>query len=430
MPAFTLRLNAPTTISPDEAETSFYWLTTGSSSFTTKLDPNLSSLGPVPALSIDFVRLAVAVYAADRSTVRSGGGSNWNQRQFQLRIPVSVAAQWAQFAGELASVVGFLTGDHWSFEFIEEQVETAPAVAAEPAAPQRIVLLSGGADSAVGALLSRSMLADNERHVLMSHFSAPALAPIQRTISEAAERLVPGPTQQHLQIHLSRNQRRLDGTYYPTEPTSRSRSLLFLALGLAAASVYDVPLWIPENGFASLNPPLGPERLGSVSTRTTHPAFLGGLGNVLSTVGAHGTIENPFVANTKGEMFARAAELVGAGAASAYLTSTNSCAHTGQRAFKVSPTQACGVCFGCVVRRAAFVASGVSDATTYIAPGGNTKLQAWLNDKSVEPAVRSFIKRGVRQRDLTAMNLPTSYPLADALDLCRRGMNELAGLEL
>ncbi|MGA8352891.1 MAG: hypothetical protein WB698_01830 [Solirubrobacteraceae bacterium] len=430
MPAFTLRLNAPTTISPEEAETSFYWLTTGSSTFTTKLDPNLSSLGPVPALSIDFVRLAVAVYAADRSTPRSGGGSNWNQRQIQLRIPVSAAARWAPFADDLASVVGFLTGDHWSFEFFEEQTQTPPAVAAEPTAPKRVVLLSGGADSASGALLSRSKLADDERHVLMSHFSARALAPIQRTIAGAAERLVPGPAQQHLQIHLSRNQRCLDGTYYPTEPTSRSRSLLFLALGLAAASVYGVALWIPENGFASLNPPLGPERLGSVSTRTTHPAFLDGLEDVLRAVGAHSVIENPFATSTKGEMFAWAAELVGADEASAYLSSTNSCAHTGQRAFGVSPTHACGVCFGCVVRRAAFVASGVRDATTYIAPWGNTKLQAWLDDKSVEPAVRSFVRRGVRERDLTAMNLPISSPLADALDLCRRGINELAGLEL
>lgn len=191
-----------------------------------------------------------------------------------------------------------------------------------------------------------------------------------------------------------RNQQRLDGTAYATEPSSRSRSLLFLALGLAVASVDSVPLWIPENGFASLNPPLGPERRGSLSTRTTHPAFLDGLSGVLAAVGAHGLIENPFADSTKGEMFRRAAELVGDAAAATLLSSTNSCAHTGQRAFGISRATACGVCFGCVVRRASFRAAGLPDATTYTEAGGNAKLQAWLDANSVEPAVRSFVSRG------------------------------------
>jgi 7-cyano-7-deazaguanine synthase in queuosine biosynthesis len=430
MPDFTLRLNAPSSVTPEEAKTSFYWLTDGSSSFTTGLDPNLSSLGTVPSLSIDLVRIAVAVYAADRSTKRAGGGSSWNQRQIQIEIPVSDATRWTQVAHELASVIGFLTGDQWTLQFNEEQAPIGTPDTGEASSPKRVVLLSGGADSAVGALVSRSDLTRNEQHILLSHFSSRALSPIQRTIAEGAEQLLPGPVQQHVQIHLSRHRHRLDKTKYPNEPSSRSRSLLFLALGLAIASIDGVPLWIPENGFASLNPPLGPERRGSVSTRTTHPAFLGGLADVLRGVGAHSLIENPFAGSTKGEMFKRAADLVGADRASAFLSGTNSCAHTGQRSFKISPTQACGVCFGCTVRRAAFTASGMEDATTYISPGSDAKLRAWLDDQSVEPAVRSFVKRGVRQRDLIALGLPTSYPLSHALDLCQRGVNELAGLQL
>jgi hypothetical protein len=290
------------------------------------------------------------------------------------------------------------------------------------------VLLSGGADSAIGALVSRADLADDEAHTLLSHFSATTLAPIQRTIAERIDALIPGGQQHHLQIHLSRNLHRLDGTEYASEPSSRSRSLLFLALGLAVASLDSVPLWIPENGFASLNPPLGPDRRGSLSTRTTHPTFLTGLAFVLSDVGAHGAIENPFAESTKGEMFTRAADIVSADGAAALLSSSNSCAHTGQRAFGISPSTACGLCFGCVVRRASFHASGLSDTTTYITTNGNDRLQAWLDSISVEQAARNFIARGVRQRDLIAMNLPSSYPLAEALDLCRRGTSELAGL--
>jgi 7-cyano-7-deazaguanine synthase in queuosine biosynthesis len=430
MPGFTLRVKAPAVISPDEAKTSFYWLAGGSSSFTTGLGPNLGKLGPVQDLSVDLVRIAVTVYAADRSTYRESGGSNWNQRSLQLEIPVSDAARWQAVAGELASVVAFLTGDEWTFRFNEEQAPVEPVAEKADGPSKRVVLLSGGADSAIGALVSRNELAPEERHILLSHFSASFFAPIQRAIAEAVEQLLPGPAQQHVQIHLSRKQKRLDGTEYPTEQSSRSRSLLFLALGLAVASIEEVPLWIPENGFAALNPPLGPERRGSLSTRTTHPAFLDGLAEVLRNVGAHGMIENPFASSTKGEMFKRAAALAGDDAASSFLGSTNSCAHTGQRAFGISPTMACGVCFGCVIRRASFAASHVRDATAYIAPGSNQKLQAWLDDKSVEPAVRSFVKRGVRERDLTAMSLPNSFPLSDALDLCRRGIGELAGLQL
>jgi hypothetical protein len=129
-------------------------------------------------------------------------------------------------------------------------------------------------------------------------------------------------------------------------------------------------------------------------------------------------------------MFTRAATLLGAEAASAFLSATNSCAHTGQRAFGIPPTRHCGVCFGCVVRRASFHASGVTDTTEYISAGSDSRLQRWLDRISVEPAVRSFVKRGVSERDLIALGLPASQPLADALDLCRRGISELGGLHL
>lgn len=43
-----------------------------------KLGPKLGLMGPVPPPNIDFVRLATAVFAADRSTPRACGGSNWS----------------------------------------------------------------------------------------------------------------------------------------------------------------------------------------------------------------------------------------------------------------------------------------------------------------------------------------------------------------
>lgn len=429
MPHFTLRMSAADVVPTSEAVSSFYWLNDHRSTFTTGVGPSLGALGPVPALNIDVVRIAVAAFAADRSVLREGQGSNWNQRHLALTIPVSDPGVWTTVADELAGVLGFLSGDRWTLAFTQEQApEEAVALLHTGDAPKRVVLLSGGADSAIGGLYSRSILSPDDRHILLSHFNNTMLAPIQRRIASEITRMLPGPTQEHVVVHLGRGSQRINGTTYPSEPTSRSRSLLFLALGLAVAAPHQVPLWIPENGFASLNPPLGPERLGSLSTRTTHPTFLQNLSAVLTKTGAHAVIENPFESSTKGEMFQRVVDLVGANEASGFLSGTHSCALTGQRAHHISAEVPCGICFGCVLRRASFAASGVADATTYIAPSSDPAVQTWLDGKSVEQPVRNFIRRGVRARDVATLSLPADYAIRDALDLCRRGIVELSRL--
>jgi len=429
MARFTLRLAAAKDVPADEVASSFYWLSDQRSSFTPGIGPTLSTLGAVPALNIDVVRVALSAFAADRSVLREGGGSNWNQRSLELEIPVSDPTAWDAVAEELAGVLGLLSGDRWSLSFTQEDASgEAVPLPDVTTPPTRVVLLSGGADSAIGSLHSRALLAASEHQVLLSHFSNTMLAPIQRHVAEEVERLIPGASQQHVVVHLGRVSKRIDGAPYPSEPTSRSRSFLFLALGLAVASIHKVPLWIPENGFASINPPLGPERLGSLSTRTTHPAFLQGLSAVLTKVGAHAVIENPFAGTTKGEMYQRVVDLVGADEASVFLSATHSCALTGQRAHHISAEVPCGICFGCVLRRASFTASGVTDTTDYIAPSSDPAIQKWLDGKSVEQPVRNFIRRGVRGRDLAALGLPGNYPMRDALDLCQRGVDELRSL--
>ena len=156
--------------------------------------------------------------------------------------------------------------------------------------------------------------------------------------------------------------------------------------------------------------------------------FLQSLTAVLNQVGAHAQVENPFSRLTKGELFTQAANLVGAAGASALLSGTHSCSLTGQRAHRIPPSKSCGVCFACLVRRASFVASSLDDKTEYIEVSGNTALAQWLAANSVERQVQNFIKRGVRPRDVIALNLPADYPVAEALDLCRRATDELRSL--
>lgn len=430
MPDFTLRLSVPKNPKPSDLRRNLYWTAGGQpSSFEGPFGPRLSQLGEVPPLNIDFVRLALLVFAADRTTPRGGGGSNWSQREFHLRVPVGAPEPWLGAKTEIEGVLAFLSGDAWTVDFYRARAPKESVRKQLPMlTPTRVVLLSGGADSAVGALVSRSELGPDEGHILVSHVGAKNLAQIQRDVATAAAALITGPRQEHIQVGLRRCRRQIDGSYFPGESSSRSRSLLFLSLGLAAASIHDVPLWIPENGFASLNPPLDPNRRGSLSTRTTHPAFLDGVASVLTAVGAHAEIHNPFADMTKGEMFAKVASLVGSNEAASFLSKTHSCAHSGQRAFRgLSATMQCGVCFGCIVRRASFKAAGLADSSDYIPAAWSDRVDRWLAKKSVERSMRGFIRRGLRPRDLATMSLPASYPLSMAADLCQRACGELEG---
>jgi hypothetical protein len=125
-------------------------------------------------------------------------------------------------------------------------------------------------------------------------------------------------------------------------------------------------------------------------------------------------------------MFRRAAELVGVAEASSLLSDTHSCAHSGQRFLGFGVDRQCGVCFGCVVRRASFAAAGLSDGTNYVT-GDNERVERWLAGKSVVPAMRSFVRRGVRAVDIAAIGLPADYPPAAAIQLCQRACVELEG---
>ena len=426
---YELKLRPRPKHSADDPLATFYWPAEGQSSFAAPFGPRLGAIGAVPPLNIDLVRIAVLVFAADRSTIRSVGKTNWSSRDFSLMVPVSDARLWDRVSHELGSLLAFLTGDSWAIDFRNSRPPKEQAVEeSDLERPSRVVLMSGGADSALGVLESRRQLDPTESHLLISHYGLTMLAPIQCAVAERASHIVPGPAQTVRQVRLVRRQKQVDGSQFKSEPSSRSRSFLFLALGLAYASINSVPVWIPDNGFTSLNPPLAPNRRGSLSTRSTHPAFLHRLSRILKQVGAHPTIVNPFACMTKGEMFRAAVSRFGEAKISGYLGATHSCGHTGQRTWGLSTTTQCGVCFGCVVRRAAFAAAELPDVTAYADARHSGDLAKWLRDKSVLPDVRRFIRKGVTRRALLSMSLPHDYPLSDARSLCERGLEELRTL--
>ncbi len=432
MVTYTLTVNPPPNDADDitghgaeDAARTFYWHHAGSTPyFHSSVGPLLGDLGAVQDRNIDLVRIAAAVLAADRSQSRSGSLSHWNQREFDLHVDVLDADVWARVGDRMGELLGFLTGDQWRLHF-HTRYGTTETVGTVGIDASRVVLLSGGADSASGALMSAHELAGrNEQQILVSHWSSTNLSPVQSKIASRIEELVPSSTADHVKVNLARGRTAPTGAHYGRENSTRSRSLLFIALGLAVASAHRVPLWLPENGYASINPPLSRSRRGSLSTKTTHPKFLTDLIDILATVGAHHDVINPYASWTKGEMFAVVRDQIGADAASEYLSATSSCSHSGTRSWGFSPEVACGECFGCVLRKASFLAAGLTDTTPYFEP--TTPAQtAWLAERSVLPAMRDFLNEPFSERNLLPLQIPTALPLAEVDALCQRGRSEL-----
>lgn len=427
---FRLSVLPPTDSASFETPSTFHWHGKLSRPyFHANVGPQLGDFGPVNIRNIDLVRIAAGVLAADRSASRSGRLSQWNQRDITLTVDVLATTPWNAVRGDLEHLLGFLTGDRWTFIFRRETgaPEQMGRVGIDA---RRVLLLSGGADSATGALLSaRELALRGERQVLISHWSSTNLSSLQTRLATEIDRLAPHTTADHIKVRLARGRRAPSGAPYGRENSTRSRSLLFIALGLAIASVNEVPLWLPENGYASINPPLSKSRRGSLSTKTTHPKFLADLMAILEKVGAHNEIVNPYSDVTKGEMFTAAASALGPVPAGRYLSLTSSCSHTGARSYGISPDVACGVCFGCVLRRASFNASALTDDTKYLVPKG-ARQAAWLAEKTVIPAMRDFLAEPFTELDLARLQIPSSFSLAMIDDLVQRGRAELRGLAL
>jgi hypothetical protein len=432
MADYGLKFHVPHSVSQADAMSTFYWPTSGPSTFRTALGPGLgalgprlSGLGPVKPANVDLVRIAVMVYAADRSVPRAVGRLNWTSRAIKLSVPVSNPGVWHSLKTDLEQLLDFLSGDEWALEFRSGRSPREDTVGNPFPGSGQVVLLSGGADSAVGAFLARSGTVE---HILVSHIGATSISPIQKDVAEQIRNLLPhGSVQHHKQLMFTRTLKQPGGYELRNDYSTRTRSLLFLALGLAVASMNEVPLWIPENGFASLNPPLGADQLGSLSTRTTHPWFLSELSRIATQAGAQADITNPFANKTKGEMFRSLADTLGDDdAAATFLSSTNSCANTNRRFDGLSAKKHCGVCFGCLMRRASFAAAELTDTSIYVSDAPpDAKVAAKLQKFSILPSIKGFLGRGLSIGDIAAMRLPKDYLPSAARELCERGKKEL-----
>ena len=307
------------------------------------LHHNLSRLPATPGLPgqavTAFLSAALGVWAADKFLPRRAAPDAWT-RKITLNLPVSPG--WLPLAPGLERLLNFLTGDDWTLKLREAPLDLGlKGEWPHPWRPDGVMLFSGGLDSLIGAL---DRLEAGERLLLVSHYDFGQLAGIQQTLAAALLGHY-GPDRVH---HLGLR------VQFPQAPelSTRSRSLLYLALGLAAAASFGAatPLIIPENGWISLNPPLTANRLGSCSTRTTHPYFLEQLTGLWQEAGLANPLVNPYKNLTKGEMVqgCRNRDLL-----KQLFGMSVSCARPVVSRWQGGAAGSCGYCYPCLMRRAA-----------------------------------------------------------------------------
>lgn len=363
----------------------------------------------------DFLSLALSVTAADLAGHRNRSADGWT-REFALEVAVADPAFWNSQQANIERLLAFLSTDRWHVHFIEGGIQLAPPI--DPVQPQEdcVVLLSGGLDSLIGTI-----------DLVTSGKQPFAVSQLVRGDARRQEKFTRsiGHGLRHLQLN---HNARVPNPEMP--PTQRARSLVFLAYGVLAATTLAtyqadrvVPLYMCENGFISVNPPLTGGRLGSLSTRTTHPLFLRGVQDVLNNAGLHVQIENPYQLKTKGEMLVGCSDQV---RLEELAMSSTSCGR-----FKRYGYKHCGRCVPCQIRRAAFLTWGVKDQTEYVFEdlGKDDAEHAGFDDvRSVAMAIAQVQGEGIDSwlgSTLSTILLPDVQQLKVVV---QRGLNELAAL--
>jgi len=322
------------------------------------IDTIRRAVGSVPSrMALDLLHAAMAVHTADLRVRRAWFEDRWT-REFVLHLPVQDVISWQTAQGSIERMLSFLSGDIWHLDL--RQIAHGTSTPSQPSVVQTTAatsLFSGGLDSLVGAIDLRRL---NERVVLVGHYGAGSTKSFQSTVGVGLGATDAGSWCQWIPVYAQPPRQPGGG---PGEPTQRTRSLLFMALGLAVADACGpaVPLYVPENGLISLNVPLTKPRLGSLSTRTTHPHYIGAFRDVAAKLGLGHEIRLPYHYKTKGEMLRECSnrELL------VRLTPlTMSCAHPEVGRWEGQPPgRHCGYCVPCLVRQAATHAAGMADST-------------------------------------------------------------------
>jgi len=306
-------------------------------------------------MASDLLNIAVSVFVADHLILRNDHGYyNWS-RHIRLHVPVVEPNKWENAREILESLLSYLTGDKWEVRF--RRRKSHRIASKKKTNLDSVCLFSGGLDSFVGAV---DLLESNQRVALVGHHGGGSPdATAQKQLFSIIKSIYRRRTIEFVDFYVQ--PKKADG-FSKLEKTKRSRSLLFISLGIVVADALgkSTPVYVPENGFISINPPLTKTRLGSLSTRTTHPYFISLLQQLLSRLDLDHPIINPYQFQTKGEMIAKCKNQ---SLIKTSMPMTISCAHPSNRNIRkglTNPAKHCGYCLPCLIRRAAQHHAGIT----------------------------------------------------------------------
>lgn len=308
--------------------------------------------------SFDFLSIAMAVTAADTFAARENTSDVGWGRELHVSVPLAEPEAFGPVVPTLEKALAFLTGDKWTLELrsggqLPPKRQTRGHIL-NLRGVDSVCLFSGGLDSTIGVI---DLKVGGRKPVLVSHAYAN-----DQARQEEIQRSIFGELPRFACLANPRWGKQPPGApKRQSDTTMRGRSFDFLAMAAVAASAVKqvsgmprVPLFVPENGFIAINPPLTLRRIGSLSTRTTHPHYLGLMQQAFDALDFGIDIDNPYQYSTKGEMIRDCRDKVALGKVAARTVSCGKWKRSHQQ---------CGRCVPCLIRRMSFHSAGIKDPT-------------------------------------------------------------------
>ncbi|WP_367898801.1 Qat anti-phage system QueC-like protein QatC [Leptospira sp. WS58.C1] len=301
-------------------------------------------------LGFDLLIIASHVNLADTHISRMKDSQDSWTREIRLVIPVSDPIKWRRSATTIEKMLNFLTGDIWVINFRKrpQEIQAILTIKNKPENPKfdRLSLFSGGLDSLIGAI---DLLEQGNNPLFISYLGDGSVSSPQNKLFSLLKKEYPKRNFERFKIGIEFPKEVIKESAH--ENTSRGRSFHFIAIAILAGTAFSdrFLLNIPENGLIALNVPLDNLRLGSLSTRTTHPYYLSLWNTLLSELQIDGRLENPYWKKTKGNMIKGCSNINFL--KKSYVKSMSCAAPTKLRWFGFT-TQHCGYCLPCIIRKA------------------------------------------------------------------------------
>lgn len=387
------------------------------------------------SVKFDFFLVSAIVYGVDNLLSRANYSNDGWTRDIEVEFPVNNLAIWNGKEDKLKQILDFLTGDNWQISFREiEDIDLFQPRTNRRKIPtyekntiKSVSLFSGGLDSLIGVIDELEKLRNNEKILLVSHFDSKSPGPSgdQRTLLRHLITQYPDKIY-WVQSKLALSRKDSDGNRVSIENNYRSRSLFFIGLGCYLSPVDN--LIIPENGTISINYPLTPSRVSSLSTRTTHPYVLKNTQELLRELGLSTVIHNPYTFKTKGEMFTECANQT---FIQSIFQKSVSCGKRGRKQnWEVKRgVQECGICMPCIYRRAALNKAGLDNENQY----GNFITRPDSRKYSTDlPALINYLRKEISlekmKRDLLVNGNIEINELTDYAEMVLRSKQEVLKL--